>query len=242
VAAWDGGSGVAIARSFHLERSRKRGYSLSRFAGGIRPGCDDGRVSEAPKVILGERFVDAVAMSVELHAHQARKGNGLPYVSHLLAVAGLVLEHDGDEDQAIAALLHDAPEDQGGEATLARIRERFGPRVAKIVEACSDTFETPKPPWRNRKEAYIAHLIALSPGEGADVWPVSLADKVHNARTIVADLRAGGASTLDRFTGGRDGTVWYYRTLSEHFSELLPGPLAEELAGLVAEMRSLSAR
>jgi (p)ppGpp synthase/HD superfamily hydrolase len=193
-------------------------------------------------VVVGERFVDAVALAVELHAHQARKGNDVPYVSHLLAVAGLVLENGGDEDQAIAALLHDGPEDQGGEATLARIREQFGPRVATIVAACSDTFVAPKPPWRERKEAYIAHLTALSVADGADVWPVSLADKVHNSRTIVADLRTGGAPTLDRFTGRRDGTLWYYCTLSGHFSELVPGPLAEELARLVAEMGVLAGR
>jgi (p)ppGpp synthase/HD superfamily hydrolase len=199
-------------------------------------------VSEEPQVIVGERFVDAVAMATRLHAHQARKASEVPYVSHLLAVAGLVLENGGDEDQAIAALLHDGPEDQGGEATLVEIGERFGPRVRAIVAACSDTFETPKPPWRARKEAYIAHVSALTPGEGADVWPVSLADKVHNARTIVSDLRALGPVTLDRFTGGRDGTVWYYRTLAEHFSELMPGALADELARLVAEMETLAGR
>jgi len=199
-------------------------------------------VNVEPSVVVGERLVDAVGMAVELHAHQARKGNRVPYISHLLAVAGLVLENGGDEDQAIAALLHDGPEDQGGEATLAAIRERFGPRVAAIVAACSDTNESPKPPWRARKEAYIAHLTALTPAEGDDVWMVSLADKVHNARSIVADLRTGGSPTLDRFTGGRDGTVWYYRTLSGHFSELVPGPLAEELVRVVAEMGGLSAR
>jgi (p)ppGpp synthase/HD superfamily hydrolase len=199
-------------------------------------------VSAAPEVIVGERFVDAVRMAVDLHAHQSRKGTRIPYLSHLLAVAGLVLENGGDEDQAIAALLHDGPEDQGGESTLAEIGARFGPRVRDIVAACSDTFETPKPPWQARKEAYIAHLAALTPAEGADVWPVSLADKVHNARTIVSDLRVVGPATLDRFTGGRTGTVWYYRTLSELFSKLVPGPLADELARLVAEMRTLGAQ
>ncbi len=199
-------------------------------------------MSEEPPVIVGERFVDAVAMATRLHARQARKGSAIPYVSHLLAVAGLVLEHGGDEDQAIAALLHDGPEDQGGEATLAEIGERFGPRVEAIVSACSDTFTTPKPPWQARKDAYIAHLIALTPAEGADIWPVSLADKVHNARTIVSDLRERGPLTLDRFTGGRAGTVWYYRTLAGHLSELLPGPLSDELTRLVAEMGTLSAQ
>jgi (p)ppGpp synthase/HD superfamily hydrolase len=197
--------------------------------------CD--QVTE-PEVVLGDRFVAAVGMAVQLHARQARKGGGVPYVSHLLAVAGLVLEHGGDEDQAIAALLHDGPEDQGGEATLAAIREQFGPRVAAIVAACSDTFETPKPPWRARKAAYIADLEA----KGPDVWPVTLADKVHNARTIVADLRAYGPATLDRFNGGRDGTVWYYGTLAERLSRLAGGSLADELVALAAEMRALAER
>jgi (p)ppGpp synthase/HD superfamily hydrolase len=199
-------------------------------------------MGDEPDVVLSERFVAAVDEAVRLHAHQARKGNRVPYVSHLLAVAGLVLENGGDEDQAIAALLHDGPEDQGGEATLAVVRERFGMRVGAIVEACSDTFVTPKPPWRARKEAYIAHVAGMTAGEGADVWPVTLADKVHNARTIVADLRAAGPATLDRFTGGREGTLWYYRTLAEHLSVLAPGALADELVRLAAEMRALSTR
>ena len=192
----------------------------------------------APAVIVGDRFAAAVTEAVRLHAHQARKGNRVPYVSHLLAVAGLVLEHGGDEDQAIAALLHDGPEDQGGEATLAAITEQFGARVGRIVAACSDTFATPKPPWRARKEAYIAHLSDAGP----DVWPITLADKVHNARTIVSDLRAAGPASLDRFTGGRDGTVWYYRTIAERLRVLAPGALAEELVGLAAEMRALAER
>jgi (p)ppGpp synthase/HD superfamily hydrolase len=199
-------------------------------------------VSDEPAVVLGDRYVAAVSEAVRLHARQARKGNAIPYVSHLLAVSSLVLEHGGDEDQAIAALLHDGPEDQGGAATLAAIRDRFGPRVAAIVVACSDTLETPKPPWRARKEAYIAHLADIADGIGPDVWPVSLADKVHNARTIVADLRAGGAAALDRFNGGREGTLWYYGTLAKLLSVLEPGPLADELAGLAAEMRTLAER
>lgn len=189
-------------------------------------------------MVLGDRFVAAAALAVALHAGQARKGNGVPYVSHLLAVAGLVLEHGGDEDQAIAALLHDGPEDQGGEATLARIRAEFGDRVAGIVAACSDTFETPKPPWRARKEAYLAGLAEHDP----DVWLVALADKVHNARTIVADLRADGPPTLDRFNGGRAGTLWYYRTVADRLAALNPGALAEELLGLAVTMESAAQR
>jgi len=194
--------------------------------------------TDEPRVILGDRYVAALELTVSLHAHQARKGNRLPYVAHLLAVSSLVLEHGGDEDQAIAALLHDAPEDQGGEATLARIRDEFGDRVAGIVAACSDTFESPKPPWRARKERYIAALD----GKGPDVWPVTLADKVHNARTIVADLRADGPATLDRFNGGRDGTLWYYRTLADRLAVLAPGALADELLRLAATMESLAQR
>ena len=195
-------------------------------------------MSDEPAVILGDRFAAGVAEAVRLHAHQARKGNGVPYISHLLAVAGLVLENGGDEDQAIAALLHDGPEDQGGAATLALIRERFGDRVADIVEACSDTFEMPKPPWLDRKHSYIAHLDQVDD----DVRLVALADKVHNARTIVADLHAHGAVTLDRFNGGREGTLWYYETLGERLTELAPGTLARELVELAAEMRALAER
>ena len=195
-------------------------------------------VSNEPEVVLGSRFVAGVADAVELHAHHARKAGSVPYVSHLLAVAGLVLEHGGDEDQAIAALLHDGPEDQGGEATLADIRKRFGPRVAHIVQGCSDTFATPKPPWRARKEAFVDRLSTLD----ADTWLVIAADKVHNARTIVDDLRAQGPATLERFTGKRDGTLWYYGAIAAELAELAPGPLADELAALVAEMRSLAER
>jgi (p)ppGpp synthase/HD superfamily hydrolase len=188
--------------------------------------------ADEPRVVLGERFVAAVGLAVELHARQARKANGVPYVSHLLATAGLVLEHGGDEDLAIAALLHDGPEDQGGEATLARIRDRFGERVAGVVAACSDTFEAPKPPWRARKEAFLARLAE----QNAAVWLVTLADKVHNARTLVVDARAAGPETFERFTGGRAGTLWYYGALADLLGACSPGPLATELAGLVAEM------
>jgi (p)ppGpp synthase/HD superfamily hydrolase len=195
-------------------------------------------VSGDPAVVLTDRFVAAVGEAVRLHARQARKGNGAPYVSHLLAVAGLVLEYGGDEDQAIAALLHDGPEDQGGEATLVAICERFGARVGEIVAACSDTFETPKPPWRARKEAFITALDTMPP----HAWLVALADKVHNARAIVADLRQIGPAAFDRFTGGRDGTLWYYATMAERLAVLAPGPLSEELVRLAAEMRELAER
>ena len=156
---------------------------------------------------LGPRFDDALAYASQLHRWQTRKGSEVPYVSHLLGVASLVIEEGGTEVQAIAALLHDAVEDQGGLLRLVDIRERFGDAVADIVLACTDSTEEPKPPWRPRKEAYLAHLPAVSP----DALIVSVADKVHNAHSILMDLRSGGIAMFERFTGGMDGTLWYYR-------------------------------
>lgn len=137
--------------------------------------------------MLTERYRDALALTFELHQRQERKGSGVPYVAHVLGVSSLVLEHGGDEDEAIAALLHDAVEDQGGAATLARIAAGFGARVADIVRGCSDSMGEPKPPWRERKEHYLAHLGSAS----TSVRLVSSCDKLYNARTILADLRAG---------------------------------------------------
>jgi (p)ppGpp synthase/HD superfamily hydrolase len=185
---------------------------------------------------LSTRFLEAMVYAAQLHTGQVRKGSGTPYIAHLLAVTSLVLEHDGDEDEATAALLHDAAEDQGGEATLAEIRRRFGPAVAEIVEGCSDTMATPKPPWRARKEAFLARLPQASPS----VRLVSTADKLHNARTILADLRTAGDAVWDRFQGGKEGTLWYYRSLVH----ILPGggsdPLAEELDRVVSEIERLA--
>jgi len=175
---------------------------------------------------LGPRFDEAVALACELHAGQVRKSTDIPYVAHLLAVTALVLEDGGDEDEAIAALLHDAVEDQGGAATLREIRRRFGSRVADIVQACSDTDVIPKPPWRERKEAYVAHLH--DPALPAGALRVSLADKLHNARAILFDLRAG-EDVFARFNAGRDDVLWYYDALARAFAERKPGPLADEL-------------
>jgi (p)ppGpp synthase/HD superfamily hydrolase len=163
--------------------------------------------------LLGERFERALVLAAQLHRDQVRKGTGVPYVSHLLAVAALVLEHGGDEDEAIAALLHDAPEDQGGHPTLARIHAEFGPRVAALVEGATDTFETPKPPWRARKERYLAHL-ADSAGADAGALRLALADKLHNARITLADLHKLGPEVWERFSGKRDGTLWYLKSVA----------------------------
>lgn len=187
---------------------------------------------------LGHRFEDALVWASRLHGDQVRKGTRIPYVAHLLAVASLVLEHGGDEDQAIAALLHDAVEDQGGPQTREEIRRRFGEAVAAIVDGCTDTDETPKPPWRARKEAYLAHLGAASPS----VRLVSAADKLHNARSVLADYRARGEEVWGRFQGGRDGTLWYYRALAGAFREAGTNPLVEELGRVVDELERVAGR
>jgi GTP pyrophosphokinase len=182
--------------------------------------------------VLGERYVDALSFAARLHRDQRRKGSGVPYLSHLLSVSALVLEDGGDEDEAIAALLHDAVEDQGGPPTLASIRARFGDRVARIVADCTDTDVVPKPPWRERKERYLAHLRHAA----ADSRRVSAADKLHNARSILADHRAMGDAVFDRFTAGKADTLWYYRSLVAAFRETGGGGLADELALVVSEL------
>jgi GTP pyrophosphokinase len=185
---------------------------------------------------LTERFDRAFLFASELHRDQIRKGSRVPYLAHLLAVTAIVLENGAEEETAIAALLHDAIEDQGGAATREEIRRRFGSRVVEIVDRCTDAETIPKPPWRERKEAYIAH-VAEAPEA---VRLVSCADKLHNARAIVHDYRAVGEALWKRFTGGRAGTLWYYRALADTFLETGPFPLAEELNRVVQEMEALS--
>ncbi|MBX9745671.1 MAG: HD domain-containing protein [Hyphomonadaceae bacterium] len=175
--------------------------------------------------VLTEKFDRALAYASALHRTQVKKGTTIPYVAHLLAVASLVLDHGGDEDQGIAGLLHDAVEDQGGEPTLRDIREKFGDRVGDIVVDCTDAWVQPKPPWRERKEAYLAAL----PKKASASLLVSLADKVHNSRAIAADYRTYGEAIWTRFNGGREGTIWYYRRLGEIFRDVYPGPLQDDL-------------
>lgn len=197
-----------------------------------------------PPVPLGTRFGEALRLAHELHARQVRKGSGVPYVAHLLGTASLALEHGADEDEAIAALLHDAVEDQGGAAARERIRAAFGDRVTAIVDGCTDSEVTPKPPWRARKEAYLAHVAAAPPS----VRLVSACDKLHNARAIVADLRVLGEALWPRFSGGREGTLWYYRGLLSAFRAggiadppAPPSALIDELERAVLEMERLAA-
>jgi (p)ppGpp synthase/HD superfamily hydrolase len=189
-----------------------------------------------PKNELSSRFEEALVFAVQLHSHQMRKGSGVPYVSHLLSVAALVLEDGGSEDEAIAALLHDAVEDQGGKKTLQKIERRFGKNVARIVLGCTDTDQVPKPPWRKRKEDYVAHLRNAP----ADVRRVSLADKLHNSRTILKDIAREGQVVWERFTGGRDGTLWYYRALVDTFREFGNSFLLDELERVVTELEKNS--
>jgi hypothetical protein len=165
-----------------------------------------------PRPLLTNRFTDAIDFALVAHCAQVRKGTRIPYLSHLLAVASLVIEHDGDEDAAIAAVLHDAPEDQGGYAMVEQIRARFGDEVAAIVVACTDTFESPKPEWPPRKTKYVEHLAADA-SLGACL--VSAADKLHNARAILHDLRASDdhAAFWQRFSSPPKQSGWYYGRL-----------------------------
>ncbi len=181
---------------------------------------------------LGKRFEDAFCYAATLHSTQKRKGSDIPYVAHLMAVCAIVLEQGGDEDQAIAALLHDAVEDQGGQPTLEEIRRRFGERVARLVEGCTDADTVPKPPWRKRKEDYIRHLQSASP----DVLPIVLADKIHNARAVLRDYRALGDRLWQRFKGGKSGTLWYYRTLAATVAKIHSGWASDELSRIVREL------
>jgi (p)ppGpp synthase/HD superfamily hydrolase len=182
----------------------------------------------------GEKFEHALLYASRLHRDQVRKGTSTPYITHLLAVASIVGENGGTEDEVVAALLHDAPEDRGGEATLQEIRDQFGDGVAEIVDGCTDTYETPKPPWRERKERYLAHLA----GASGSVRLVSSADKLHNARTVLSDYRLLGEDLWTRFNGKKEGTLWYYRAVVD----VLQGdsPIVEELDRTVSELETLS--
>ena len=188
--------------------------------------------------VYSHRFLEALEVAARMHAAQRRKGSDIPYLSHLMATCALVWEYGGDEDQAIAALLHDAIEDvQPSEAAQATVAA-FGPRVLAIVEGCTDAHTHPKPPWRERKERYVARLREAD----ASVLLVSAADKLHNARSVLADLRAVGDRVWERFTAGRDETLWYYRAV---IGAMRANPahlpaLVAELERTVAELERLA--
>lgn len=181
---------------------------------------------------LGPRLQRAFRYAAAQHAGQMRKQTAVPYLSHLMAVASLVLEAGGDEDMAIAALLHDVVEDCGGMPRLREVRKMFGSRVARIVEGCTDSFGEPKPEWVQRKKGYLREV------KHADVETrlVSAADKLHNVRTILADYRQHGEAIWKRFSGKREGTLWYYRALSDEYRRRNPSRITRELEIAVAEL------
>lgn len=189
-------------------------------------------------VPLSPRFAEAFLFAERLHGNQVRKKTQVPTISHLMAVTALVFENGGGEDEAIAALLHDGPEDCGGRPVLEEIRRRFGDRVASIVEDCSDTLENPKPRWQPRKERYLEHLETAP----ASTLLVSLADKVHNVRSLAFEYRRVGDLLWERFTASQEQTLWYYESLLEIFGRRCPNryaPLVTELSRALADLKTL---
>lgn len=191
---------------------------------------------DGPSVILSPRYAEAVEYASRMHADQVRKGTSIPYICHPLAVSALTLEAGGDEDVAIAALLHDVAEDCGGEPVLAEIEGMFGPRVAGIVRACSDSLvvdPTQKAPWRTRKEAHLASMVDADP----DVVIVTTADKLHNARGLVADLDLHGLSAMERFNAPPGEITWYYRSMLDVLTgRAAPETLLQQLRGEVESL------
>lgn len=181
---------------------------------------------------LGDRFTQVLVYATQLHNNQVRKGSNIPYISHLLSVTALVLEDGGSEDEAIAALLHDAIEDRGGDKTRQEIQAKFGDKIAEIVEGCTESDITPKPPWKERKLATINKLRHASP----EVRRVTLADKVHNARSILGDWYRIGDKVWERFKTGKSGTLWYFKSIAEVDKELGSSYLGAELVRVVARL------
>jgi (p)ppGpp synthase/HD superfamily hydrolase len=191
----------------------------------VLPECRGGHLS---------RLSEALAWAIDAHGGQRKKGTDVPYHAHLLGVASLVLNDGGDDDEAVAAILHDLVEDT--DATVDDVRERYGERVARIVDACTDAYERPKPEWWGRKRAYIDHLRTAEPDE----LRVSLADKLYNARMILEDLRLRGDDLWCVFGAGRKGQLWYYRTLADVFLQRDAGPMAAELDRVVREIEKVA--
>lgn len=186
---------------------------------------------------LGTGLQKAFRYAAAKHAGQARKGTAVPYLSHLMAVASLVLEAGGDEEMAIAALLHDVVEDCGGMPRLREIQKQFGTRVAKIVEGCTDSFTQPKPEWVERKKEYLAEVKHAD----RETRLVSASDKLHNVRTILTDYRQDGEAIWTRFNGKKEGTLWYYRALSNEYSRK-PNRITRELEIVVSELERAAQR
>jgi (p)ppGpp synthase/HD superfamily hydrolase len=188
--------------------------------------------SEANGAAFSERFADSLGYTARVHAGQIKRADGRPYIAHLLRVAGLVIQEGGSEDEAIAALLHDAAEDHGGFARLDEIRTRYGRTVADLVEECTDSLEEPKPPWRRQKEQHLAEFERCCPG----ALLVLLADKLDNARTMLREHRVHGEELWKRYGKGPGDVRWYYGALSERLPALRPGALADELTRTCSEL------
>ena len=202
-----------------LARAAADGATSLSKAGVRRPS--PGRRAAGP--LYSGRLASAFAFAAQRHETQLRKATRIPYLTHLMAVAALVGEHGGTEDEMIAALLHDTVEDTGGGPVLDEIRRLFGPAVARLVEGCTDDAPLDpdeKAPWLERKTRYLSRIC----DEPASVLRISAADKVHNLRTIVEDLRRDGPAVLERFNGGRDGVLWYHRSLCDIFCALATEP------------------
>ena len=185
---------------------------------------------------LSPKFEEALVYAARVHGGQLRKKTNIPYIGHLLGVTAIVLEYGANETEAIAALLHDVVEDCGGPERQCEIEEKFGKEVGEIVAGCTDTDQTPKPPWRERKETYIAHLKSAS----ASTRLVSASDKLHNARAILHNLREGGDEIWTHFKGGKEGTLWYYRSLVTAFRKHGASALIDELERVVSEMERIA--
>jgi (p)ppGpp synthase/HD superfamily hydrolase len=189
------------------------------------------------RVELSPKFEEALVYATCVHGGQLRKQTKIPYVAHILGVAAIALEYGATEQEAIAALLHDAVEDAGGAKRLRDIQRRFGKAVAQLVAGCTDTDQVPKPPWLQRKKAYVARVRHA----GIPVKLVSASDKLHNARAILADYREQGDKLWGRFNGGKDGTLWYYRALVKAFGKASRiRTLVEELDRVVSELEAVA--
>ncbi len=186
---------------------------------------------------LSSQFEQALIYAANAHAMQVRKGTATPYMAHLLGVCSIALEYGANETEAIAALLHDAVEDQGGLERLEDIRSRFGNDVAEIVIGCTDSFQTPKPPWEERKRAYLAHL----PSASGSILLISASDKLYNAQATLRDLYRVGNEIWKRFNVPREKTLWYYRALVNIYLQVGPARLNDELGRVVAEMERVAA-
>lgn len=205
---------------------------MTRKTGKVAKTASNKRGPKPPP--LGPRLQRAFRYAAKMHDGQTRKATAVPYLSHLMAVASLVLEAGGDEDMAIAALLHDVVEDCGGMPRLREIRKMFGLRVARTVEGCTDTFVEPKPDWVERKKGYLEEVKHAN----GETRLVSASDKLHNVRTILADYRKDGEAIWVRFSGKKEGTLWYYRALSDEYARK-PNRITRELELGVRELECL---